>query len=306
MQEESKAIEVRREPKLIHISKESIESVRDIPHVLNVFYKSILQEGTDYGTLPGATKPSLWKPGAELLSMAANLYARKKITDQKVITESGKVFFLYEFEVALYKLEDDHYVGSGSGVCNSKETKYAFRWVSESKIPSDVDKTKLQSEKRRGQYGEYTVYRVATSEDELFSLQNTILKIAEKRAYVDAVLSVTGASRIFTQDLEDSLEEPESQIRDAKNITPQKQQESPPARESSYTEVVNGLSWWTEDAGHKRREWKQGDSWGFANEKESASQMIIGLQKVGDLQIGSEFFSYDASKKQIIRRLGGL
>ena len=36
--------------------------------------------------------------------------------------------------------------------------------------------------------------------DEVFALQNTVVKKAQKRAYVGAVLSVTGASRIFTQD----------------------------------------------------------------------------------------------------------
>ena len=32
---------------------------------------------------------------------------------------------------------------------------------------------------------------------------NTVLKMARKRSYVDAILSATGSSRIFTQDIEE-------------------------------------------------------------------------------------------------------
>ena len=38
---------------------------------------------------------------------------------------------------------------------------------------------------------------------DFFSQINTVLKMAKKRAYVDAILTATGASGIFTQDMED-------------------------------------------------------------------------------------------------------
>lgn len=38
---------------------------------------------------------------------------------------------------------------------------------------------------------------------DFFSQINTIIKMAKKRAYVDAVMTATGASSIFTQDMED-------------------------------------------------------------------------------------------------------
>lgn len=41
-----------------------------------------------------------------------------------------------------------------------------------------------------------------------FSLANTVLKMAKKRAQVDAVLTVASLSEIFTQDLEDFADEP--------------------------------------------------------------------------------------------------
>ena len=49
-------------------------------------------------------------------------------------------------------------------------------------------------------------YRVPSSVNETFDAANTVLKMAKKRSFIDAVLTVTGASRIFTQDLEDIKE----------------------------------------------------------------------------------------------------
>ncbi len=37
----------------------------------------------------------------------------------------------------------------------------------------------------------------------VFEIRNTILKMSEKRAFVSAILMATGASDIFTQDIED-------------------------------------------------------------------------------------------------------
>jgi len=38
---------------------------------------------------------------------------------------------------------------------------------------------------------------------DFFTAINTVLKMAKKRAYVDAILTATHASGIFTQDMED-------------------------------------------------------------------------------------------------------
>ena len=55
-----------------------------------------------------------------------------------------------------------------------------------------------------------TLYRVPN--DDIASLVNTIIKIAQKRAYVGAVITAANASEFFTQDLEDMDEGTRSQI----------------------------------------------------------------------------------------------
>lgn len=78
-------------------------------------------------------------------------------------------FFHYEIKCRL--LRDGQVRGEGLGSCNTRESKYRNR------AAADV--------------------------------VNTVLKMAKKRALVDAVLNTTGASQFFTQDVED-MREPES------------------------------------------------------------------------------------------------
>jgi len=75
-----------------------------------------------------------------------------------------KQFVLYEVCVTVVDKEGN-IVAEGLGSCNSRERKY---------FKSDFA-----------------------------TILNTVLKIAKKRAYVDAVLTATHASKVFTQDIED-------------------------------------------------------------------------------------------------------
>ena len=71
---------------------------------------------------------------------------------------------MYEVQVTVYGA-DDKIVAEGIGSCNSTERKYL-----------------------RGDF---------------CTQLNTILKMAKKRAYVDAILTACHASKVFTQDVED-------------------------------------------------------------------------------------------------------
>lgn len=87
------------------------------------------------------------------------------------IEDIGSGYFAYECKV--YVIDRDGVVrGEGFGITNSKEGKYA---------------------KSTG-----------------FAVQNTIIKMAKKRALVDAVLNVGAISGRFTQDVEDMNLEPDT------------------------------------------------------------------------------------------------
>ena len=82
------------------------------------------------------------------------------------VEDYEKGFFAYNVKCILRK--HGLVICEGVGNCNSKESKYATQ--------------------------------------NPFSIANTILKMAKKRAYVDATLSLASLSDIFTQDLEDMPE----------------------------------------------------------------------------------------------------
>jgi hypothetical protein len=80
------------------------------------------------------------------------------------------------------------------------EGRYRYRWVFQSDIPPHLDKNTLQKKQIPTKRGKAWLYRVEN--DDVFSLVNTLLKMAKKRALVDAALSAGRLSEIFTEDQE--------------------------------------------------------------------------------------------------------
>ena len=196
---------------------------------LQAFIKEAMDEGIDYGTIPGTDKPTLFQPGAQKLS---ELYGLAQSFAFDVQTEDwDKPFFYYRVVCSLTDRRSGCFVGMGIGSCNSREKKYAGRWVPEadapswldvpklkhrealtwlwkSKLPPGVDIATLPTQERDGKQGRYTVYGVRTAQvfvpnEEIADLVNTLQKMAIKRALVGAVNSVTRSSGIFAQDVED-------------------------------------------------------------------------------------------------------
>jgi hypothetical protein len=213
------------------------------------FTQRIMKAGTDYGAVPGTSKPTLLKPGAEKLSTFFGLSPRYEIVKQVEQWDADEPFFYYWFKCSLY--HGDRYVGSADGSCNSRESRYRYRWVDESDVPAHLSPSGLRKRggkasepkfavergETQGKYGkpedywqafrnaieagtaktgerttkdgrvmqtweiDRTVYRVPN--EDIFSQVNTILKMAQKRALVAAVLVCVNASEFFTQDLED-------------------------------------------------------------------------------------------------------
>ena len=187
----------------MEISESVITSLKKIPGMLNNIYRNIMQKDTDYGTIPGTNKPTLLKPGAEMLRMAFNLSYQAEL--ETVLEDWDKGVFYYKV-FTHFSNSKGQYAGTGIGSANSGETRYSIRWVYESDVPKDVDKASLKSRTKQGRNGPYIQYAMPLTIDEKATLINTLQKMAKKRSFVDGILSITGASRIFTQDVEDMQE----------------------------------------------------------------------------------------------------
>ncbi|MFZ5965655.1 MAG: hypothetical protein ACOYVK_00555 [Bacillota bacterium] len=153
-----------------------------------------LKSEHDYGIIPGTSKPTLLKPGAEKILMLMGITSMYDITDKVQDYEKG--FFAYTVKCLLFKGEQR--ITEGFGHCNTKEDRYRWRWVKESDLPMGADRTRLKS--RLNRFGQLE-FRVENEDS--YTLANTCLKMAKKRAQIDATLAVASLSEIFTQDLED-------------------------------------------------------------------------------------------------------
>ena len=161
--------------------------------------QNTLKDGHDYGKIPGTDKPTLLKPGAEKIFMLMGLTSEYEVTEKVEDYEKG--FFAYTVRCSLSK--NGYPITEGLGHANTKEARYARRWVTEKKLPDGVDKKNLQKREKPSKYGKGTYAEYLLENDDPFTLVNTVLKMAKKRAQVDAALTVGSLSQIFTQDLED-------------------------------------------------------------------------------------------------------
>ena len=150
-----------------------------------------LKKGHDFGEVPGTTKPTLLKPGGEKICMLFGLNPEYEFL--QITEDYDKEFFSYNIRCTL--LKNNQAVAQGVGSCNSKEKKYRF--INVDNIPENYIGP---SETITDKYGR-SKYKI--NNPDICSLVNTILKMAKKRAFVDAVLQVASLSEVFTQDLED-------------------------------------------------------------------------------------------------------
>jgi hypothetical protein len=146
----------------------SLEEAGRRVKMLQQYIREHMTEGEDFGTIPGSNKPTLFRPGAEKLIAIFGLAPIVEITHR--IEDWEKGFVAYEIKVRLINKRTGHIEAEGLGSCNSKERRYARQ--------------------------------------DAPSVSNTVLKIAKKRALVDATLSATRASGLFAQDLEDQDDAP--------------------------------------------------------------------------------------------------
>ena len=100
-----------------------------------------LQDGKDYGTIPGTSKPTLYKPGAEKILMLMGLQSTYEILDSTRDFKEG--FFQYQVRCTLKK--NEMIITQGLGACNSRENKYVKQ------NSYNIDNTILKMAKKRSQ-----------------------------------------------------------------------------------------------------------------------------------------------------------
>ena len=220
--------------------KHQIEAINRFQGLVHQF----MVEGQDYGVIPGTSKPSLLKPGAEKITKLLGLADTYALMDTVEDWERG----LFRYLVKCSLRHNGEVISEGMGECNSLEAKYRWR-EARKRCPECGAESIIKGKEQYGggwlcftkkggcgakwADGDEVIESQATGQvpnDDIYSLVNTILKMAEKRALVDAALHAGRLSNVFTQDIEDitdisggSPKQPQSQPQPQPQPQPQSQ-----------------------------------------------------------------------------------
>lgn len=202
--------------------------------LLGEYVAKHMQEDTDYGIIPGTKNRTLLKPGAEKLTTLFRCVPRFVVEEKIENWETG--LFFYRFACHIETLDGGNVVAEGVGSCNSYEGRYRWRnadrkcpecgaaAIMRSKFPPRENPSLAPGwycfSKKGGCGAQFTAEDEAITgqatgrvqNPDLADCANTVLKMAKKRAHVDAAIALARCSDIFTQDVEDFAgghEEPE-------------------------------------------------------------------------------------------------
>ena len=216
--------------------------------------KEVMEEGQHYGKIPGCgDKPALLKPGAEKLNLTFRF-------DPEVSKEVVKDFpgghREYEITITLFAISSRRRLADGVGTATTMESKWRYRnaepEITDKFVPKTYwdlrkkDPTKAQemiggkgfvTKKINGNWMIAKLTGEKVEHDNPADYYNTCRKMAKKRALVDAVLTATAASDIFTQDIDELIEEVPIEVKPESEVEKSKPQPEP---QPSTTEKLQG------------------------------------------------------------------
>ena len=204
-----------------------LEEIKAQVNLIQHVMRDVMKDGEHYGTIPGCgDKKVLKKSGSEKIMMTFRL---SNDTEVEVLDMPNN-HREYRIKCTLFS-PDGLRLGTGVGSCSTMEGKYRYRagtgdvtsvpvpksyWDARnsgdmqkaSKVLKDAAASAgIDGEKfgtKKGEAGWMIATIVDKAEhDNPADYYNTCLKMAKKRALVDATLTTTAASDIFTQDIED-------------------------------------------------------------------------------------------------------
>jgi len=170
----------------------TVAQVRAQINLIQEVMRTTMQDGQHFGKVPGCgDKPALLKSGAEKI-LAIFRIAVDPLCEDLSVTDCVR------YRVTARGIScTGTFLGAGVGECSSDEEKYRWRAA-----VCDAEFQATPEDRRRVKYyrNGNTVNQIRTNPADI---ANTVLKMAKKRALVDMTLTVTAASDIFTQDIED-------------------------------------------------------------------------------------------------------
>ena len=199
----------------------TVSNIRAQVNLIQEMMREVMKQDEHYGVIPGTgNKPTLLKAGAEKLILTFRL-----VPDiEETVIDMSNGHREYRVKVKIYT-QNGILLGAGVGSCTTMEGKYRFRTgpveLTDTLVPKEYWNLRKESPGKAQELigGKGFTTKKNDSNQWVIAMQgdkvehdnpadyyNTCLKMAKKRALVDACLTVTAASDIFTQDIEDMPE----------------------------------------------------------------------------------------------------
>ena len=180
---------------------------------------AVMKKKVHYDIIPGTDKPCLLKPGAEKICLLFQLSPEIEVKEKELADGHRE----YSVTCRLIHRGTGILAGAGIGLCTTMESKYRYRHADavdtgilvpkiywDAKNSGDVmEMTRVLGKgnsAKKNATGMWTIHKRGEGKVEnpdIADVYNTVLKMAKKRAHVDATLTATAASDMFFQDLED-------------------------------------------------------------------------------------------------------
>lgn len=213
----------------------SVNAVIKKSQYLQTICQQLLHEGEHYGSIATGMKPSLFQPGAQVLMNAFRLRVEYEVTEIEHTSIGDGLHRTYKVTVRVYHIPTDTFLSEGHGQCSTLETKYRYRG---NKVLTDVPVPKIywNDKDENGNWkdehlvaayeaagnvletGEFIARDKGPDGKWMVAIRregdmvenpnpsdfwNTAEKMGCKRAMVMGIINATGASVMFTQDVED-------------------------------------------------------------------------------------------------------
>jgi hypothetical protein len=203
--------------------------------------RSVMKDGVHFGSIPGIPQKFLFKAGAEKLCMTFRLIPHYNVSK----TEHKGGHITYDITCTLTHQPSSTVVGEGVGSGSTLERKYRYRnedfptgvevpkawWQTRDKdnLPlilknnnvspktqaaMNKERLELTTGKINGKF--QIVYRKRVENKDIADVYNTVVKMAKKRALVDATITALAVSDMFSQDIEAVTGEDEEAIAEKK------------------------------------------------------------------------------------------
>ena len=162
----------------IEVAKKAIENVVEL-------MRAIMKPKLHYGIIPGTKKNSLYQAGADLINFKFQL--RPEFKEISVVRNERVIS--YAVECSLVHRPTDIVISTGRGSCNTLEQRYVETIRTRNRVAAGKQKASISH----------------------WELDNVVYKMAQKRAKLAAVINGIPISHLFSQDVDQVLDNVESE-----------------------------------------------------------------------------------------------